>query len=141
MPSIEVEDITNDDSSTKNQVVIERQEENQVLDNNLNIDDAGENQIANNDDENNQIFDVNDEEVANYITDATSENVIEKVESNPVGVITSVVKGKDGWNWYKITYKGIDYDSVFDAASNWGTQIGKIDKTGYVREDVVTVKY
>lgn len=74
-----------------------------------------------------------------YTTSYSGSNLVTVIRTNPVGTITNVVKGKDGWNWYKISYKGGEASdgtlgSAILAAS--GTQ-----RTGYVREDAVNVKF
>ena len=53
-------------------------------------------------------------------------NLIDNITSNPVGVVKSMVTGKDGLIWYQVNRKGKT------SGKTW---------SGYVREDVVKVQY
>lgn len=52
-------------------------------------------------------------------------NLLDTITVNPVGIVKGVVKDKNGLTWYKTSRKKKSGGSV----------------SGYVREDVVTIKY
>ncbi len=76
---------------------------------------------------------------ANMVSDESTENILKKSTSNPVGTVEGVVKGADGWNWYKISFTGTSID--FNSSGWVGIGVTTSKEIGYVREDVVTVNY